>query len=388
MRLADFHVSGYAPLQHGGYIAKGFALQLRASQRAVRVLDRLTGPGQLGHWVIDPDSVGDIHGGQLLTRLSVDARDIHMWRYATPAIVIKGGGGGTATPGGGTPAAGLDPSLLLPGAPTPTQGGTGSTTASGCGIDSGPLAALPINGSIYDLDNRFQPLRFPRLAVDGKPSWPKFVRGAVGISLVGNFENQQSDIWHSTDPRLFAPQKAGDPEMGTPLCDLKPDFGVDPDRQSPLQAMMWVIKRPLGNANSIAWNLGMTGCKDREGGLVIDNSPAVGHFTTVTQSERKVVAFASRRRGGPLDVGDGFCRHVLGADADGNPVSKLHISSDFLLRKNNAFDGPLRVEGLIFGDIIEYPQKVNAHMVFDPAKGDWKWVASCYVVYAPPDVPT
>lgn len=163
----------------------------------------------------------------------------------------------------------------------------------------------------------------------------KFPGGTVGIVLASTDENAQEDQFFHCDPRLVAVNVNGDPEMASLVYDLNENSEYDSERGARLHSMMRVLKKPLGAANAIAWQLGSSGFGDAGGGWVIDNSVGGGKFAIGT---------ASADSGGPLDVGDGKCRHQHGKDADGNPIGALHITTRALFRMDNAHDGPIRFE--------------------------------------------
>ncbi len=560
MRLADARVFGIFPLQHEKFATKGWDIQLRASILGVRIVDRLTGPGQVGHWVIDKDSAGDIHGGQLWKKAS---REIPMWRFATPVVVGAGGqgmnGSGGDSPGAPPPAAGFvfsgvrtnfsnggpqagasftdpanppdanaatygfgpppgssQPPGGLPGAqrppgappaepPDPNNAAAANPVATGegqgpsgakCGTKNG-ITIVPVFNDSFTGDDRLQAITpaMPK-PKKGQKGWPKFPDGTFGVSLTGNDEGQQVDFFLPTEPRLVAVNFAGDKDMGSPVFDLTEKFEYDGERSAPLQSMMRVVKKPLGGANVLAWQLGPSGCGDTHGGYVFDkktdgtadaappgptaspgssrppvqsgvgassqqgiaaaqtnsfnsllppggpppsrfnvgpgglaqqtgvpNAPGSPSPVTDIGSGRfnfnastgglanqfaninpppgapvssgpggggppetgLVVARSSRNNGGPLDVGSGKCKHVVGRDGDGNPISRLHISHDFLLRQNDIKDGPLNITNWEQGVVQD--RKVVVQFGWNPKLKKWDWWTTAYVYYSPPYSP-
>lgn len=531
------------PLQHSGYKKGGFDLQLRASLVGVRVVGRLTGPDDVGTWLVDGDSPGDIHGGQLWKKTS---RPVPMWRFATPVVIGKGANAGppgtVASPGGGNgtppgsagfvfggvntdftnhgPQAGITldggtpnfsnggpqtgavftdpppapdanagtfgfrpPGSGMPGSSAPgiqsdpvMNGGDGPppTTNGGapvatvdesnkkCGVRKSPANMLPIMDENFTGDTRLEavPAVGPK-PKKGQKGWPKIPDGMVGISLIGNDEDRQVDLFFPTDPRLISVNYAGDKDMGTPVFDLTEKFEIDGERGVALQSMMRVVKKPMGEENALAWQLGPSGCGDVKGGYVFDKkntgepdppppvatgqkppgttqapvstgAPGSGGFSPQLPnvqpggnavngfdhaqsainpdtangaggggsqlnaadptpgpanggkdaSTKLVVGRAGRNDGGPLDVGSGKCRHVVGRDADGNPVSKLHISHDFLLRQNDIKDGPLTITTWKPGSAQSKPVPVN--FGWNPQSKKWDWWSTTYVYYPPP----
>lgn len=385
MRLADSRVVGIFPLQHTGYRAKEWDLDLRASIYGVRIIDRLQGPGDVGHWVADEESVGDIHGGQLLKNKKTE-RETPMWRYATPVRVVGGVGErltatapvrsgpvvGAAVPSGKPGSPGVSP--FIPAAVLAQQRKTEVAPKNRCGTLGG-FEVQPVRDGDYNPDERLQPLK-PRVpSKDLMRLWPKFPRGSIGISLIANEENEQIDLFHPTDPRLFSVNWAGDPQMGTPIYDLNEQFEVDKDRGAPLQALTRVVKKPLGKANSIAWQIGPSGCKDVDGGYVFDNAGTPG------------IAHVSKARGGFLDVSP-TCKHKIGRDGDGHPISPGHLDIHSLFRENDVKDGPLNVTFWERGSEQSIKVPVKFGWNNEEEKWDWWTTASMYFTPVPTQPPT
>lgn len=446
MRLADSRVIGVFPLQHQKYKDKGWDLQLRSSIFGVRVKDRFQGPSDVGHWEIDKDSVGDIHGGQLFKK---DSREIPMWRYATGVVVDppdgpSGPGGSTGTVtrsawgdagypgagggqvGSGAPQGGTGPTTSLQGAgagqsrPTVVEGTTpgtdgrpGSSTQNqgqnqngGSGdscatMPDGMFQVRPIKNNKYEPDKRLKELKPELPKAGGKRAWPKFPKGAIGITLTSNNEEEQEDLYFPTDPRLIAVNKAGDKDMGSLVFDLNNKFEIDPDRGARLQSMMRVLKKPPGaKENALAWNIGPSGCEDTYGGYVIDREtdnpasrpkatgsgaglsrPTVTELPVQQKGKGKVISRVSRNDGGPFDVGTGKCRHVIGQDADGHKVTRLHFDIATLFRRNDSEDGPLNVTDWLPGD--ELNKKVKVKFGWNAGALKWDWYTTT-MVYFPP----
>ena len=318
-------------------------------------------------------------------------------------IVLGGAGAGQsrptvfeeATPGGSRP--GDTTSGDRPG-----EGGGGGASPPTCGTSpDGDFIMFPILDKDYTADERLKELKPAIFKVDGKRAWPKFPKGSVGISLIADEEENQVDLFHPTDPRLVAVNKAGDKDMGSLVFDLTKDFEFDKDRGVPLQSMMWVLKKPLGASNAIAWQLGPSGCKDTRGGYVMDDSTGGAGVAqsgagagqsrpTVVEEpgggkQSKVVARASRNNGGPFDVGSGKCRHVLGRDADGNPIARLHFDINTLFRQDDGQDGPLNVTNWKKGEAQD--KKVPVNFGWNGAAQKWDWWTTTYVHFPPTTPP-
>lgn len=543
MRIADSRVSGLLPLQHSGFKDEGppWDLDKRASIYGIRIAGRLDKENDAGHWLYDPQSVGDIHGGQLFKQIR-GSRPVPMWRFATGVVVTRslpspvstpgnngqpppvatpsptpvatptptdgmpvatpGGGDNTYGPnagqvtgspgegdysvGGDAPGGSQGSGVLNGTVPTiPTTGNTngygaqstgpgwvygpgfgtappppppGSTVATGSPSPSGqpaptipdscrpligPLAVSPILDADYNPDTRFIPLNPSIMIRNQKPVMSKPALDTLGITLIANDENKQIDLFFPTDNRLIAVNAGGDVQCGSLVADLTPDSSIDPDRMSTLQAMFWVIKKPAGAVNSIAWNIGPSGCRDRMGGYVIDDAanggvkitpsptptptPGSGNpvptggtpvptgarppviteqsalgkgaapdtiFTNAPQrggagankGAAKVVARVSRSKGGPFDVGSGKCRHFTGAtDADGHYIGPLHIQHGFLMRKNDAECGPLNITNWKPGDVFNKKAKVFFGWNDGAQMWDW-WTTTLHSMppYPPP----
>ena len=387
MRVGDSNIFGPLALQHEDYDKRGFSLERRASMFAFRAKDRLTTGGQVGHWLGDKESVGDIHGGQLF---KTDTRDTPMWRFATPVVATKTS---TATQG-------------RPNVPT---GGGAPPAGKACGtLAANQFGMAPVYDDSWGPDTRLKALQpsFQK-SKDGKKSLlAKPALGTFGISLTANIESKQVDLFLPTDGRLIAVNAGGDPEMGSLVCDLKPDFTVDPDRRARLQSAFWVIKKPLGrDITTLAWNLNDTGCGPDDGGYVIDKpnngqtfraTVASGATSDTSVGARgnldpipldqnapnRVVGRLSVAYGGFIDVGSGKCAHNRGKDADGFPELSAHISTRALFRRNDTEDGPL--------DFTTYEAPNSGGNVTTPVKlgfrGDvWAWTAKSW--FLPPPAP-
>jgi hypothetical protein len=396
MRLADSRTIGIFPLQHHGFKDTGWALQLRASIFGVRIIDRFTSPGEVGHWRQEKDGHGDINGGQLWFK---DTREVSMFRFATPVKTMGGerGADPVTSPGGNRPPVSsgpmFGPSVASGGAGAPPAGQgisafasaatlqsinsrPGGTTGAGpaksrCGVLTGKQKMLPILNRDFDVDDRIKPLELAVPKIGDEPIWPKFPRGMIGIALAADEENEQHDLFHPTDSRLFAINAAGDPRMGTPVHDLTPDFEIDPERKAPLQALTRVVKKPIGGANTLAWQIGRSGCGDVDGGYVFDQD-AGG------------VARVSRMHGGFLDVAPG-CSHQIGRDADGNPISPGHLFIASLFREDNNKDGPLNVTFWQEGQ--EHSIKTKVRFGWNPRERKWDWWTTAPMYFTPTPVP-
>lgn len=275
---------GILALQHKdydkptGHPLGAWDLHHRASILAARVIDRNdTNAVGLGHWIYDPETVGDIHGAQLL---KFDTRSVPMWRFATPVVVVLPESADVQTQSAYT---------IRHGSPV-------------CSVLSG-FSVNSIKDKEYKEDDRLKPFTPFIPKRNGKPLWPKFPVDFFGISLVSNKESDQEDLYFPTDPRLVAVNRNGDASMGTLVCDMGEEFKTAIDRTARLQSMMRVIKNPTqcgalelspGSVdtvtrgpdttynNCIAWNIGPSGCGDTRGGYVFEKRVQAGGTPTPT----------------------------------------------------------------------------------------------------------
>lgn len=278
--------------------------------------------------------------------------------------------------------------------PVATEGGKNS-----CGNMPSSLATMLPVATDWVADDRYKSIK-----ANMPDIWPKFPKGTFGIALPASDETQQQELFFPIQPNLIAINAGGDPKMGSMVCDANDDFEIDRNRISRLQSMMWVLKKPMGGENGIAWNLNESACEDSVGGWVIDKpndgtpgtapppvatdsgggdfvtpgGPAItgaqsgpGQTTTGPKAKDRVVGRMSVLHGGPLDVGSGKCRHVKGADADDRKISATHLSTKSLFRKNDTEDGEINFE-----DYYPKPDKqaynVEAHIGWDAGTQKWR----------------
>lgn len=243
--------SGLFPLQHQDFDKNGgglepWSIDMRSCVLAWRIKGRDDANGGIGQWLYDPDSVGDLHGGQLWNSPLGGNRPCAMWRFATPVAIsdLTGTNGVVTGPGGG--------SLSM----------------------AGQASILPLYDDLYSLDRRFINLKPGRPIRDGKEAWPKFPIDYFGISLSAGHEPRQLDLFMPTDPRLIAVNKYGDTEMGSYVCEMAPGFKIDLDRMAHLQSMMRVLVNTTlcsgGGKKVIAWNVGPSGMGDTRGGYMFE----------------------------------------------------------------------------------------------------------------------
>jgi hypothetical protein len=245
----------------------------------------LDGEDQLGHWVYEQGSVGDVIGFLL-------------WPNAS----------GVLLPGGPTPRsipawAAAFPSQLV-------------SVASGASTASAAANALPILNEGWRTDPRFVEL--------GVSPHPELIVpcGTVGIVLQGTKEDSQEELFFPCDNRLVAVNWAGDPSFSSRVYDLDDENCFDADRWAHLHSMMRVMRTLPGkfpfdpDFNALAWQLGASGKGDPDEGwgLVVENVGGI-----------PVAAVASTKLAGPLSAGFVQDKHQGAVDKDGIPYNSLHI---------------------------------------------------------------
>ena len=81
---------GILPLQHQSYDAGGWDLAMRASIHCVRVTGREDTAEGMGHYSYDPDSQGDLIGGNCWNA-NYNERPMSAWSWVWPAFLLGGG---------------------------------------------------------------------------------------------------------------------------------------------------------------------------------------------------------------------------------------------------------------------------------------------------------
>ena len=269
-----------------------------------------------------------------------------------------------------------------------------------------PLLLLPERGRTLDPD-----VRMKALAPPARPYWPSFPVGWVGATLPTMDEDQQVEAWLPTDPRLVAVHKSGFVACGSVVTDLRSDGRPDTSRTARLQTALRVIKTPTGGhsyggpvgggtgvsgpgLNTLALVIGVTGQRDGLGGLVSDGSQG-GTGTRLGSW--------SVRNGGIVDVGALNDKHKFAADADGNPISPVHLPTSALITDGASFDGPIHWEGKYPTNAADYgPYIAKVHTGFDLMQsyklprdggggsysGAWKWWTTFMVAQSPVTTPS
>src|SRR3990167_2424834 len=330
-------------LQHNNHLRQGYSTDMRAGMLGVRITERLEKLPNLGRYVYDQITAGDITQSFVWLK---NTRPVSGWSWAWPVVITDTGNNSVAT--GQKYQAGIDLNLINGPVGSPVPTGAGGKSGSDCPTARPELMIPLMNGDVKP-DFSFSTIKpfFPE--TKGKREWPRFARGFYGIGQVGTNTDQQIEYFMPTDPRMVAVNFTGDPEIGSWVCDLDKEHKIDLERTARLQSMMWVVKKPTGcpafnRQNSIAWNIGPSGCRDVYGGLVIDDAVDIRVGTGDDRDTAKVLAHVSTSHGGPFDVGNSTDQHIVGHDFDGHQINALHINTAAYFRMDNSRDGPIDFE--------------------------------------------
>jgi len=400
---------GFLPLQAWRSTPPGdpWDIDKRPALIGMRMTGRLDKDDQLGHWVYDEATVGDVIGGQWWEQ-ETDGRPIPMWRFATP-VVLNTEGNPVLT---GPMAESIEPSVGV-------NPSSGPSTYSGTGTVLEDQFMVPLWKEEYDPDDRFKTVE---IEAPDPEKWPKFPKGWLGISLVADDETEQINYFLPTDSRLPAVHggkwlnnawglggKHGDAAMGALVCDMGPDFFPDPTRYARLQTLVKVVKDPKVDwgwglvslpaipgtppggiaPNTLALNINENGLFDSMGGFVWDMDPS-GNFSTTGPfgvsylGFSKVLAHWSTIHSGIVDAGGNGCQHQYGIDGDGEKIFPTHISTDaYFKRTASTEDGPLDFTTYLPGDKNDKVMQVDcgffpgeAHWFraqYTTKPGKWKW---------------
>lgn len=249
----------------------------------------------------------------------------------------------------------------------------------------------------------------------------KLPGGTVGWTGSSAHEPQMEDIFMPCDTRLVAVNVGPDGTFGTLVYDTNQNNEYDKDRSAWLQSAFRVIKKPLGRANAIAFQLTQAGNKDTKGGFFVDKgdgsdahrdtptgatatggsrmvatgggSPAGGAHggapvdapVTVDNPGKSggiIIGEGSFNDEGPFHVGNKKDKHNHGVDADGNPINALHIWTNALFYNNKVEDGPLRFEK-VYKKGEDQKKIVPVHLAFTGF--DWAWWSTTF--FYEPDKP-
>jgi len=356
---------GFLALQDHGWQQEDITLDQRITIMGVRVKDRHREQMPVGYYKYEEGSVGDIIGSNLWqsnqgasSSQSDSGRELHGWRFTPwPVKTIKY----------------QDPMKPI------TQAGLRGSTSSGCThVSSSQIKLLPIK-EIEDgwvIDERFK-----HKDANSPPEFPKTALGAYGIVVSADNEGRQDDLFFSLDPRLVAVNFAGDPTMGSLVSDLNAKGELDPTRTARLQSAFRVLKTKNAKGcvnfidNTIALQIGTTGCADTTGGILWDT---------------KVGGVLGQSLGsGPMTCGDpNNDKHQVAKDEDGHSINSAHISTGAYFYQDNQYDAPLKFDGVweeaklgpeSFEVFLEYDDSVKHGHVCGEKEGIWRWRATSTV---------
>jgi len=395
----------------------------------------IEGDNALGHYVEDPFWRGDIIGG---THWQRNTRDIGAWRWSWPVVI----GEFIPSPAHMTtfsPLTGGGFDINRPNLPT-----GGGTTGQKHDHHLQPIKRINPYSGEYEADDRFTSItaKMPK-DDDAQDIWPWFPKGWIGIMEGADWEDDQQELFHSTDPRIVVAQKGNPWEMGSWMCDLK-DEGIDKYCHASVQSMFWVIQRPkcddvqfgtaadsFGVPNTIAWNIGGSGQGDHRGGLMIDKdseadvgTPTGGGGGAPVETGSKTnlnpnssfsftkysgkasgggtggpLGFISQRQAGPIEIPCtkfGPSSHHMGKDRHGNDIYSAHLSmNSYFTFPDGKLDGPLKHDGK-FIPPDEAPELTFVWFGYDagmphdfiggPRKGKHRWWCNTNK-YSPPCSP-
>jgi hypothetical protein len=323
--FVDWTEVGIWPLQHHD---PTFTVEGRRMMAAGRV-----GPAEGANLTPSSQTYGDIQGGMLWKESGGKRKFLHSWFLTGPGVINMGQGG----------------------AERPGETVTRDQVPKG--------GWLPIRGAGGTPDDRYE-FKSPALPGAFKGKLPK---NHTGIVTVGTEEFSQLETLHPDWLNsLVAVNAAGDPIMGTYVCDLNADntHGAS----APLQRVFTVIDGAIG----LQWGRGGR----------IDGGPTNG-YGLVVDWDRDEGAYMSNHKLGPLTTGGQFCRHGAAAKLGAMTVKPGHITCDAFFV--NAFgDGPLNFEPAPYPtNALDLPQPTHAHLKWD--NGKWKVHASCAFFIPDPD---
>jgi len=279
---------------------------------------------------------------------------------------------------------------------------------------------------------------FTTQSMVGRYGWPKIPEGTVGVVIAGTYAQSQLPVFIHGDPRLLAINEGEDPAMGSSVCD---PYGFSARMQSAWRVVApLTTKMPAGALNALAWQLCRTKRERNAGyGLFVDEPdkqsrgskptthtegsfssavfarerPAAGAGGSVPTGLRSpsdvhgsdggdgeadiVVACASARVGGPLDVGHGTAdKHHLGMSGTRH-VNAGHLRYETLFYWDKDFDAPLEFQKRYYPKVNTYPTASRVHLVYDPneshqygdfrAVGKWRWYAEVPYADTPKEKP-
>lgn len=206
--ISDTWRSGYLPLQHPTFEADGLTIRTRHMRHAVRIVGRLDGPNELGHYIIGEldggqGTHGDIVGGMIWDNerteitggdRTASLRELPAWSFAWPAIIVSN--------------------------------------------KKKVLKARPIFDDKLEADDRFVPLVVH--------SSSDLAVGRHGVVLDAIKEDEQILLFLADgDDPLVAHWRGLDPnDLSTLVSDIDDEGKIDENRKAPLDTA-WRVSKPL-----------------------------------------------------------------------------------------------------------------------------------------------
>lgn len=328
-KISTSEILGILPAQDRWHARRAISLSVRPSMLALRILDRLDGADQLGHWAYE--QCGDVIGLLLWEKTT---RPIPAWASAFGSQLVQAGS---------------------------MRGSFSVRTAGG--------QALPIRNSGWEHDERLA-----EKGVSSHPDMGAMPAGTVGIVLMGTAEDDQHDLFFPTDRRLIAVNYAGHPDLSTIVCDLTDADEIDMERTARLHSMMRVIRATDGllsfdpEFGELAWQIGLTGKGDPRGGygLIYERSLARG-----------VIGCAGIMAAGPLTAGLHDDKHRISEtdEEPPEPINAAHLGTGTYWIAPRSIvtptgreipDGPLHFDLNLYSRPRPGPFRIPVEINYDP----------------------
>lgn len=163
MRNADpraYGTGGIWPLQHHGYKADGWKLSTRNGMVAYRIKGQLRGTGDLGHWLEEERTRGDVTQANMWQEQE-GQRDCPGWSWLWPATIILQAAASGPQPSVPT---GIGQSVATGGGPTPQPQPQRPSRRGG----NAAMSMLPVASGVKP-DARFEPKQALIPLMEGSP---------------------------------------------------------------------------------------------------------------------------------------------------------------------------------------------------------------------------